>query len=70
MGMQETTLRITAETLLEAHGDLQALAEADKQGVERLIAAAPQAVRTLVPFFDKDVHQVEGLAKLREYLFA
>lgn len=69
LGLQESSLRITAEALLDAHGDLQSLADADKEGIDRLVAAAPDATRALVPFFDRDVHQVEGLAKLRDYLF-
>lgn len=70
MKLQETTIRITAETLLETHEDLQKLADADKESIERLVAAAPKAIRTFVPFFSKDVHRVEGLAKLRDYLFS
>ena len=67
--LQETSLRMAAETLLETHADLQALAAADKKSIQRLSEAAPDSIRTYVPFFSKDVHQVEGLARLRSYLF-
>mgnify|MGYP006175855517 CR=1 FL=1 len=36
----------------------------------QLLAAAPDAVRRQVPFFSTDVHKIESLAKLRDYLFA
>ncbi len=70
MKLQETTLRITTETLVDSHQDLQKLADADKEAIERLVAAAPEAIRSFVPFFSKDVHRVEGLAQLRDYLFS
>ncbi len=67
--LQETGLRMSAESLLECHADLQKLAESDKLAIERLVAAAPDAIRTFVPFFSKDVHKVEGLSRLSGYLF-
>jgi anion-transporting ArsA/GET3 family ATPase len=70
LNLQETGLRMSAETLLECHADLQKLADADKVAIDRLITAAPEAIRTYVPFFATDVHQVEGLARLSRFLFA
>ncbi len=69
LGLQETSLRMAAETLLDSHTDLQKIADADKQSITRLSKAAPNAVQTFVPFFSTDVHQVEGLARLSSYLF-
>lgn len=70
LGLQSGSKRIAAESLLNAYDDLQVLAESDKQTIEVLHAAAPNAERVLVPFFKQDVHQIESLGRLRDYLFA
>ncbi len=69
LGLQPVSLQIASEVLLQAHFDLQRLAHHDRQAITRLLQAAPQAHHTEVPFFEKDVHQIESLAKLRDYLF-
>ncbi len=71
LGFQPSTLRIASETLLEAHQELQILAQADERAIERLRkAAGPDALLKRVPFFRKDVHDVASLAALGRHLMA
>lgn len=69
LGLQETSLRMAAESLLAAHEELERVAISDREAIARLQSAAPNAIRTEVPFFRRDVHHIESLAKLRGYLF-
>ncbi len=69
LGLQETSLRIASESLLGSHTDLQRVAKSDRAAIERLQQAAPNAIRTEVPFFRQDVHHIESLGRLRGYLF-
>lgn len=70
LNLQPISLRLAAESLLSSHRDLEALAEGDKEAITRLRAAAPQAVMRQVPFFSSDVHKIESLGKLGDYLFS
>ncbi len=67
--LQPVSLRLASESLLGAHEDLQKLAVADLQAIDRLTEVAPGAIRRQVPFFNSDVHQLESLARLRDFLF-
>ncbi len=67
--LQETSLRMASESLLAAHSELERVAQSDRVAIERLQAAAPNSIRTEVPFFRKDVHHIESLSRLRGYLF-
>ncbi len=69
LGLQETSLRIASESLLAAYDELERVALSDRIAIERLHDAAPNAIRTEVPFFRRDVHHIESLSKLRGYLF-
>ena len=73
LGLQPTSLRIAVEAMLAAHADVQILAEADEQAIERLLARsqarsgeAPLLVR--VPFFREDIYSLARLAELGAYL--
>ncbi len=69
LGLQETSIRMASESLLEAHRELEDMAQSDRAAIARLESAAPGATRTEVPFFRKDVHHIESLSRLRSYLF-
>ncbi|WP_428262585.1 ArsA family ATPase [Haliangium sp.] len=72
LDFQGSSLRIATESLVAAHADIQLLADADSEAIERLLAsattedAAPLLVR--VPFFREDIHDVRRLAELGAYL--
>jgi anion-transporting ArsA/GET3 family ATPase len=50
--------------------DYHVLAERDAVNVARLRAALDSEPLLLVPQFDEDIHDVEGLMRMREFLFA
>jgi anion-transporting ArsA/GET3 family ATPase len=58
-----------AERLIVNHAAIQELALADEQSMDRLRTAAGDAALRAVPFFEQDVHDARGLAKIGEYLF-
>jgi anion-transporting ArsA/GET3 family ATPase len=73
LGFQQTSLRIAVETMLAAHADIQALAEADEHAIARLLATSkaesgkpPLLVR--VPFFREDIYSLVRLAELGAHL--
>jgi anion-transporting ArsA/GET3 family ATPase len=69
LGLQPGTVRIAAEALQASHAELQRLAAADREVVERLRRAAdPAPVVIEVPFFTEDIHDVAGLTSLGGYL--
>lgn len=69
LGFQPSTLRIASEALLEAHGELQVVAEADALAISRLLqAAGPDTLLERVPFFRDDIHDIAGLVALGRYL--
>jgi anion-transporting ArsA/GET3 family ATPase len=49
--------------------ELAALAARDAAGVERLVAELGDPPSIVVPELDDDVHDVDGLVRVREYLF-
>ncbi len=68
---QESTLTMATEALMEAHAEIQLLADADRQTIARLReASGPDATVVEVPFFQEDVHSIEGLARVGEFLVA
>ncbi|MCP4448419.1 MAG: ArsA family ATPase [Myxococcales bacterium] len=69
LGLQATCLRMGAETLLDAHSELERVARTDRIAIQRLKNAAPKTIRTEVPFFRDDVHHIESLGRLRGFLF-
>jgi anion-transporting ArsA/GET3 family ATPase len=58
-----------AERVSVAAGELAALAEREAAAVEHLRAELGDPPTIVVPELDGDVHDVEGLAQMREYLF-
>jgi anion-transporting ArsA/GET3 family ATPase len=50
--------------------DYHVLAERDATNIARLRAALDSEPLLLVPQFDEDIHDVEGLLRMREFLFA
>jgi hypothetical protein len=58
-----------AERVGESARELAALAERDAAGVEYLRTALGDPAAIVVPELDDDVHDVEGLALVREHLF-
>jgi anion-transporting ArsA/GET3 family ATPase len=73
LGYQPTSLRIAVETMLAAHTDIEALAEADEHAIARLLATStaesgkpPLLVR--VPFFREDIYSLTRLAELGAHL--
>jgi len=69
LGLQQVTLDIAAETLLESHRELQALAVADRQAIASLRESSDdQATIVLVPFFTEDIHDILRLGDLGHYL--
>jgi anion-transporting ArsA/GET3 family ATPase len=71
MGLSGTTHRMAAHALLAAHAELETLASADRQAIEKLRAAGgPQGMLTEVPLLRDDVHDVDRLVGLERYLLA
>ena len=71
LGLSGTTRTMAAQALLVAHDELEALAKADATAVDRLRAAGgPDATLALVPLLEDDVHDVQRLVSLEQYLFA
>ena len=60
-----------AHKAAENLADYHALAERDAAGMERLLGALPPGTGLVpVPHFDDDVHDVDGLLRMRSWLFA
>jgi anion-transporting ArsA/GET3 family ATPase len=59
-----------AARVAENFADYHVLARRDRLGIERLGAELADARLVLVPHFDEDVHDVEGLLRLHRFLFA
>ena len=56
--------------MVTAAHEVEALAEREAATVERLRSALGDPPMILVPELDGDVHDVEGLARVRAHLFA
>ena len=70
LALQPGSLRITAESLLAAHADLEVLAVADRRATERIRSAAgPSGSVTEIPLLDEDVHDLAHLRILGQHLF-
>jgi hypothetical protein len=71
LGFQPGTLQIAGESLIAAHADLEILAAADRRAVDSLRATAgPDGRVTEVPLFDEDVHDLQRLRTVGEFLFS
>jgi anion-transporting ArsA/GET3 family ATPase len=71
LALSGTTHRMAAHALLVAHGELETLATADRQAVERMRAAGgDKGSLTEVPLQRDDVHDVDRLVGLERYLLA
>jgi anion-transporting ArsA/GET3 family ATPase len=71
LGLSGTTRTMAAQALLAAHDELELLASTDAFQVDKLRAAGgPNATLSLVPLLEDDVHDVQRLVSLEQYLFA
>lgn len=71
LGISGTTRTMAAQALLVAHGELETLAEADRQAIGRLRdAGGARALLVEVPMLRDDVHDVDRLIGLERYLLA
>ena len=68
--LAETLEHDLAERVIANLADYHALAERDAVNVARLRAALRSEPLLLVPQFDEDIHDVAGLLRMREFLFA
>jgi anion-transporting ArsA/GET3 family ATPase len=69
LAMSGTSLRIAAEAMIAAHRELEAKAAADRLAVDRLVAAGGRdAIVIEVPFLKEDVHDLNRLAGLGQFL--
>ncbi len=59
-----------AQTVVDNFEDYRALARRDAGNVERLAADMNGEPLLLVPYFDDDVHDIDGLLRVHSYLFA
>jgi hypothetical protein len=59
-----------ASKVAENFDDYHVLARRDQRNIARLSAELDGAALLLVPHFDADVHDVEGLVRVHNYLFA
>jgi len=62
--------RELADRVAENFLDYHVLARRDRRNIERLAAELGGRPLLLVPHFDDDVHDVEGLLRVKRYLFA
>ncbi|GAB4564158.1 MAG: hypothetical protein Tsb0020_14020 [Haliangiales bacterium] len=75
LGLQQTSLRMSVESMLAAHGEIEVLADADRAAIEELLAACEKhndhkPLLVEVPFFREDIYDVTRLAALGAYLVA
>ena len=71
LGLSGTTRTMAAKALLAAHGELETLAAADQAAIGQMRAAGgPTALVAQVPLLRDDVHDVDRLVALEQYLFA
>jgi anion-transporting ArsA/GET3 family ATPase len=69
-GLQTCVPAALAARVAENFGDYHRLARRDSRNVERLGAELEGQPLILVPHLDDDVHDVEGLLRVRRFLFA
>ena len=70
LGLSGTTRTMAAQALFSAHGEIETLAEADRDAIARLREAGGRALLVEVPLLRDDVHDVERLIGLERYLLA
>jgi anion-transporting ArsA/GET3 family ATPase len=71
LGLSGTTRSMAAHALFSAHGELETLAEADRNALARLReAGGDRALLVQVPLLREDVHDVDRLVGLERFLFA
>jgi anion-transporting ArsA/GET3 family ATPase len=71
LGLSGTTRTMAAQALFSAHGELETLAEADRDAVARLREVGGGASLLVeVPLLRDDVHDVDRLVGLEQYLLA
>ena len=71
LGVSGTTRTMAAKALLAAHAELEVLAAADRSAVDQMrIAGGPNGLVVQVPLLRDDVHDVDRLVGLEQYLFA
>jgi anion-transporting ArsA/GET3 family ATPase len=59
-----------AEKVAANFRDFHALAERDRRNVEELTADMGDRPLIVVPYLDEDIHDLEGIEAVNEYLFA
>ncbi|MFL5886311.1 MAG: ArsA family ATPase [Thermoleophilaceae bacterium] len=59
-----------ARKLANNFDDYLLLAESDREHVDRLMRELGREPAVLVPYLDEDIHDLEGLVAMNEYLFA
>ena len=73
-GLQGELVELVGENLarrvVRNDGDWRALAERDRLGLERLAAELEGELLVRVPDLDDDVHDLDGLVRVNEHLFA
>jgi anion-transporting ArsA/GET3 family ATPase len=71
LGLSGTTRTMAAQALFSAHGELETLAEADRDALARLReVGGNKALLVEVPLLRDDVHDVDRLIGLERYLLA
>ena len=71
LGLSGTSRTMAARALLAAHAEIEVLAAADQQAVTTLRAAGgPGATFVQVPLQRDDVHDVDRLVALEQFLLA
>jgi anion-transporting ArsA/GET3 family ATPase len=71
LGLSGTSHRIAAAALAAAHADLEILASADRDALERLRrAGGPESLLVEVPLLREDVHDIDRLVGLERHLLA
>ena len=69
LALSGTSLRMAAEAMIAAHRELEAKAAADRLALDRLTAAGGRdAIVLEVPFLKEDVHDLDRLAGLGQFL--
>jgi anion-transporting ArsA/GET3 family ATPase len=69
-GLEAQLGRALARRVGENLRDYQALARRDSANIEHLAVQLDERRLALVPYFDEDVHDVAGLARVQRFLFA
>jgi anion-transporting ArsA/GET3 family ATPase len=71
LGLSATSRQMAARALLAAHAEVETLAAADQVALAELrYAGGPDALLVPVPLLRDDVHDVDRLIGLEQYLFA